>query len=724
MGRLRALAVVGLLVVGTASPLAAREPVSTSDVLVRRRLDVAGAVTWVAQEAKTRGAGQVLWVFDAATFAPPPGLTEFTSEYAFCDDLPRWIEALGAWPADGPVLRVTSSLAPPTVGCQGDGWQARVNALVQRPWYEGDGMRKFEPAARWIPRLLGATEVVAGQRTDLPRVVVLVTGHLTPERWVPAEATEGYESEWRTRLLPVGAYWDPVEVEAALDRNRASLLVIAPEARFGDERPASELPELPWAARPTFPGSDIGGPLHRVLGGIAPGAAGRLFDAKWEAKERARLDRDYASMFRDPVERAKFIDEVLARIRDRPITPGGREPKVPVLVPPPVGGRRFLATTPVWFLRHGAVWLWANHAPSGYGQHALATTAAETGGRYLFYPFPESPWLDACPRDDGLLARLAPELVTLERYTRERTGDEAVDAMSRAAALVEGVTPWTDGFDGHHAASGFSAFARANPLKLEDDWFLRRRAADDALVDAEDGMKRLGERLRDKTLPAYDKALEVVERVLKAHAAGKPVRAHPRSLADLHLTRFHLAMSAFHLEAYSIYAREIERFVPPEMKGHVDKVVVTYVPTIRMSDCLDAYDGKELPADGEPKYPRWTPSGAVGYQGNLLVIPEDDPVYRAKRSLDRVLKHLDARLLRRAGMMIDAARAVMDRYGRTGWGWTTYYADAFTFVFKPVEVERGHRPTPGGTSPTPRPTTPQGPGSSPGGSAPGGPVSK
>ena len=69
----------------------------------------------------------------------------------------------------------------------------------------------------------------------------------------------------------------------------------------------------------------------------------------------------------------------------------------------------------------------------------------------------------------------------------------------------------------------------------------------------------------------------------------------------------------------------------------------------------------------------------------------------------------------------NAARAVMRVYGRTGWGWTTYYADAYTFIFKPVEVPRGHRPSRGGGKTPPRPTTPQGGGSGKGGSSPGGP---
>jgi hypothetical protein len=159
------------------------------------------------------------------------------------------------------------------------------------------------------------------------------------------------------------------------------------------------------------------------------------------------------------------------------------------------------------------------------------------------------------------------------------------------------------------------------------------------------------------------------------------------------------------------------------MRGRVDRFLVTYVPTIRMSDCLDAYDGRTLSPRDEARYRRWTPPTAREYQGNLLAIPEDDPNYRARRGLEPVLRHLDPRLRRRALDMILAGRGVMRRYARSGWGWTTYYCDAVTFVFEPVEVERGSRPATGeGSKPPPRPTTPRGPGAGGGSSSPSGPT--
>lgn len=87
-----------------------------AEVYVRRRFDVLGALQWIADEARRIQAGQVIVVLDTITFAPPAGLTEFTSEYAFCTDLPRWLDALDGWPkADGIALRATASLAPRSI---------------------------------------------------------------------------------------------------------------------------------------------------------------------------------------------------------------------------------------------------------------------------------------------------------------------------------------------------------------------------------------------------------------------------------------------------------------------------------------------------------------------------------------------------------------------------------------------------------------------------------
>ncbi len=719
--------------VGRPEPAGAAEA-PEADVYVRQRLDVPGTVRWLADEARRRKAGLVLFVFDAVTFAPPNGLTEFSSEYLFSNDLDAWIEALGSWPQQGGVpLRATSSLAPRTVLAGSPGWQADLRELVIRPWHADGAPTELEPATRWLTRLLDRTEVVAGSRSDAERMVVLVAGHLTPERWVPADVTSGRESVWRTKLRPLGGYFDPEAVATVLARHGGTLYAVAPEARFGDATPLPELPDLPWSSRPMLPPDDLDGFLMRQTGGLAPAGHGRVLAAELLAE----LEEQLRKSIPDPVERARVLAGLLKGlgggppppdgVLPQPVTPpAGPKPRPTAhLRPLPTRGHRYLSATPVWFFRPGAVCLWSNHTPSSWGQWPLARAARASGGRYLFYPFPETPWLDLCPRDDALLARLAPELVPFDRYVRLRAGDPALDAQCRAMALLVKPTPWADGLWGHRAASAWSAFERAAPLRLQPDWFARRRPCDDALQGSEDGLARLGRRLLEEVLPAHDEALVLLDAAWFEVEAGRDRRSHPRSVANLCLMRFWLRMSAFHLAAYAIYASELDRFIPDDLRGHVDYVTVTYVPTIRLSDCLEAYDGRALTDEDERTLPAWELIDEPGYQGNLLVIPPQDPRFRARRSLDRVLLRLDGRLRARALHMIEAARVVMKRYARTGWGWTTYYSDAFTFIFRPAKVLTGHQPSSGGsTKPPPGPSTPQGPGTGPGGSAPGGPATK
>jgi hypothetical protein len=89
-----------------------------------------------------------------------------------------------------------------------------------------------------------------------------------------------------------------------------------------------------------------------------------------------------------------------------------------------------------------------------------------------------------------------------------------------------------------------------------------------------------------------------------------------------------------------------------------------------------------------------------------------------------VLKYVDPRLRRRALDMIFSARRVMADYAESGWGWTTYYSIAYTFIFLPIPHAPGPPPERPGevVPPPPPPTTPRGPATTPGGSSPGGPT--
>ena len=456
---------------------------------------------------------------------------------------------------------------------------------------------------------------------------------------------------------------------------------------------------------------------------------------------RRTLDEAWKDQIPDPGERRRRVEEALDQMRRaygqppgrdgrgagrrRPTTPGPAG-VTPGSGPSPLqhSGWRFDSLTPYWFPRYDDACFFNNHAPSGYGYWPFARVAAKTKGRYFFYPFPPSKWLDVCPRDDNLLDRLAPELIHETKYLSRRKGDRAHDAIARAADLVSDDTPWADGTWHHRTNSAWSSFRRVAPLVFHPDWSLRRHPFDDVFHTwrgSVDDFVRIGEDLKKDVLPKYDKALSILDEAL-AEEAEKP-RSHPRAVADLRLTRFWFAMSAFHLDALATYAIEIDRFIPDALRGEVDYLWVTYVPTIKMSDCLEAYDGRTLSLEDEAQYERWVIPDQPLQQGNILRIDPEHEDYRAKRSLASVLKHVDPRLRRRAINMIQSADRVMDHYAMSGWGWSTYYSIAYTFVFLPVPRATGPMPSRGGEEPPPPPTTPSGPGTTPGGSGAGGPSS-
>jgi hypothetical protein len=685
---------------------AADDVPAPGQVYVRTPGSMADTVRYLEAEATRIGATQVMVAFDAATFDPPPGLTEFTLEYPFFADLPGWLDAFEMWGARATcMLRGTSSLAPRSVDLTRPGAVAEMTALVRSSWWEGERPAQLPDAATWMTDILARTEDVVRAADATPvRMLVLLASGVLPERGGVAEADKGYESEWRRKLAPAGTSFDEGRVAAALSRFACRLYVVAPEARFGQIAPFLEAPELPWMSRPHLPLGELRWDPGPTTG---PGRGGRSL--------RDLLDEGFRDTIPDPEDRRRAVEEALRNMPQG----GGR---VPGIVSPFAGGRRFRPTTPVWFQRIASALPCNNHAPSGYGHWPYAQVAARSDGRYVFYPFPPSEWLDRCPAQMALVNTLAPELVRRSAYLAARRGDPALAVIARAAALVFDETPWADTMPHHRAARSWTSFTSTSPLRLERHAFPDRLPFDDALWGTEDGIERIGVRIQEDVLPRYDQAIELLESAMKRMRPGEG-GVHPRSHAHLLLTRYGLVMSAFHLEAYSIYAREIDRFIPDSMRGHVDRVLVTYVPTIRLSDCLEAYDGRELDAASESRYPRWIPDDAPGYQGNLLVIDEGNPDYRARRSLPLVLRHLDRRLRGRALRMIDAARDVMATYGETGWGWTTYYGDAYTFLFKPVEVQRGHRPTRGGGRAPDRPTTPRGGGTGGGGSSGGGPAS-
>jgi hypothetical protein len=244
-------------------------------------------------------------------------------------------------------------------------------------------------------------------------------------------------------------------------------------------------------------------------------------------------------------------------------------------------------------------------------------------------------------------------------------------------------------------------------------------------------------------VPLHNAAIQDLDDALAKVNAPGAAPVHPRRRADLTLGRFWMAMSRFHLHALGLYGAEIDRFRPA---GATDKdhYLFTYVDAIKLSDCLDAYDGRVLTPELEARYASvaaLAPQDRHPHtQDNILPIPLNSPDYRARRDLEQVLKNLDPRLRADALDMLEAAKRVMERYAKTPWGWTVYYSVAVTFIWDPVPVGPGRQRRRGDPAPSdpddppttprdkepkkdPRPTTPGG-GPKPGGpgSTPGGPT--
>jgi hypothetical protein len=734
----------------------AGDPVSGRDVYVRGTRDIPQTIERISTDPAVATAGAVVFAFEAASFSPPPGRTEFVAFHGFHGDVPAWVHAL-VLEARKPLhfkLFAATSLHDDAIDLSTPAATRTLTDALSYRWAKDERARPFRPAAAWMADVVrSARRLAKAERV----VLVYVADRVQPERAFEHAGDAHQEREWRRKLTEDGEAFDEEAVGRKLASLDATLFVVAPEAHFEDFTPLAELPLFPWAARPevlTWPGLDPdppelepppepGGtpPFGPPPGGVPPmPPGGGMTDEEIEEFLRG-LPPDV------PEEVKRGLRESLRRLRDLPglpLLPGGPPPGPPdaedppdvpttepdVPLPPPfprsnrLGGRgRFGATTPTWFPTIGWRTPWANHAPSAYGHWPYARAAALTGGRYLFYPFPEGKWLDVCPTAGPQVADLAPELVKRSEFARVGAGDAAWNALDRVARMLLEDTPWTDAHYQGQRGDGWSAFAGRTPVLLVKDWILRRKPLDDATPRYEAEIERMGRRLVGEVVPLFGRALRTLDEQIAALRRPGAAPVHPRALADLTLGRYWVAMSRFHLHALGLYATEIERFRPDDPDEQVDHYVITYVPAIKMSDVLDAYDGRTLPPEAEAMYGRGAFSAVFeGEQDNILDIPETEPDYRARRDQARVLVNLDDRLRDDALDMIEAARAVMARYSHTGWGWTTYYSVAYTFVWYPVPPSRGAVGPLGGavpSTPPEEPTTPSTPG---GGSTGGGPT--
>lgn len=660
-------------------PAAAEDPKPAPFEYVRDATDFAHVARILASR---EGVDAVLVAFDSISFSPPPGSHEFSVGHSYAADFVAWTKALGAASAKRPFYACSSRSSKPVHVGDAD-WEAALKTDLAERWWEEKKPSPFEPAAKWMPRLL---EKVPGKR----KLIALVGGLLTPEAWRTRDASSR-EDRWRRALAPVGAYFDEEAVGDSVAAKGDVLWIVAPETRFGDALPVEELPQAPWACRPSLPTEVPALP----------------------SPDRARPD-----LSKDQLE------EIAKKLR----TQGLSEPEVQRLlanltagstVDSPGFGKtgRFDSDMP------GAQRPWEfgdlfnTSCPSGYGWWPYARAAAKTGGSYVLYPPIAANWGDGCPRDPTLLDELAPELVPVEQFVKLRAGDGAVAAMLAAQRLVIGVTPWyVDsvgrpaswcGFDtpGHRAKG-----ARTRQMPEDAVWSV------DVDEGSNDRVMKAGRAIA-AAAAKYDDAIGILDKALADLAAGTLAGATRRSQANLRLLKLWFEESAFHLESVAAAASDVAKVRPADAKM---ELAMTRRTSVRLSDCLEAWDKRVVPAEVESEHaPLELPDG-IDIQSNFLSLETGHPFFRAKRENGRALAHIDPRLRARADRVVAAAAAVMKSDARSAWGWVTYYSGLKTFSLHAFVREKSSpapRPAPetGKQSPPPPDPGPSTPGSGGGG---------
>ena len=657
----------------------AEKPLEEQFETIRDVPDPAAAVQRLVAAARKRGAESVAVVLDRVTFDPPPGENEFTAGDSLVPHRGVWLDAtVAAAGAPGSLPMRIATTTSKEVRDATPRSAAAVAAECDGSVWKGDG-RELVSAQEWIDAFGAA---LPGKR----RAIVLVTGNVLSESWVslPFDASKPRTREpWRSALGPEGTYWREEELAVVARRRGVTLFLVAPEAKFGDEVPRTDIPMAPFASRP------------RVRPPTTPEA--------WVAKPRARKPDDAArAAMTDEMRRRGLDDASIAMALAAKVRDAGE-------ILDPLASGRFGSSLPVWFPMWGDAAPWTTDCPSGHGWWRYVRAAAATGGAFVTYPFPRGPskWMDVCPREDSLVEALAPPLVPKKDSDEAATRDDALAAMLQAQGVVLDVTPWTDHSHGYNTRLGglwgWCGFELPGPSPHRR-WEPRRMPIDQE-HDFYDPARTAA--AADRAAKAYPRAIKIL-----AAAASDPrvTRAPRRSQANLRLCRFWFETSLFHLQALGLASRDPVAFGAKDARAE-EHYLATW-NAVRLSDGLPAYDGRVLTAWDESWYgERWT-RAAKGepYQGAFLAIPAADPNFRALRDTDRVLANLAPQLRPQALAVLAAARDVMSHEARTPWGWTVYYSMLHTYAWSPpnpdpVAAEGGDRrpaPSSSGGATTPK----------------------
>lgn len=358
--------------------------------------------------------------------------------------------------------------------------------------------------------------------------------------------------------------------------------------------------------------------------------------------------------------------------------------------------------------------------PSGTGFWSYARACFIGHGHYFVFAEQHDEFLDRCvraPGDDSL----RPPLDRSAKVQWEATA--AVPTVKRLRELVatalEATRDWCDVVGPLRPSGSAPNRSLLRPIDVFESPGVRRTTLTDLAFD---------QRNRDlwkefsKSLPApiaaCDRAAIELSSLLDIDVRSWE-SLEARARYDALIERFWLKMSAFHLESLRVLTSDPERFLIDPKKGWSHPV--TSYEAIRLSDCLEASEGRqispELERRSESYRRRLVDSGCLWQidQCNVLftvwgwdparplpqivadpVCSPFDPNYRAQRDVLEPVANLDDSLKTRALDLIETAREIHEECRDTPWDWLVYYAsiDVYGFVKDPI--------LPGSSSP-PRP---------------------
>jgi hypothetical protein len=381
--------------------------------------------------------------------------------------------------------------------------------------------------------------------------------------------------------------------------------------------------------------------------------------------------------------------------------------------------------------------------PSGTGFWSYARACHLSRGRYFVFAGGHDEFLDRCERGPALDGVDAP----LDRPAKaqwDAIGTTAPvktlrtilsGALSAMRELFEVVEP-------RHRSGGFIGSRLLAPIDAFESPGTHRTTLILSVEGVRDcaGWKEFSKKLA-APVAAQDRAWLRWSSSLDLDAARwDSVGARARN--DALLERFWLKMSAFHLESLRVLTADPEHFLI-HPKDHW-RYAVASVEAIRMSDCLEAYDGRRIPPEVEAASSRFRRSlrdkATQIEQGNLLIVTSNpqvfepgyvptrgefvstggpfDPNYRAQREPLQPIANLDPSLQTRALDLIETGREIHDSLHGTPWDWVVYYSsiDVFVFLVEMAPPDDSIKPRPSKKPDDDGPATPTGPapGSTPG----------